>query len=65
MIDPIIDRSPYQKRLHMQKIRSELAGMGYSIVETEWLNAVLIANLSRERGRPRFKQLECSEQAAG
>lgn len=65
MIDPIIDRSAAQKRLHLQKIRAELAGMGYAIVETEWLNAVLIANLSRERGRPRFKHLECSEQAAG
>jgi hypothetical protein len=65
MIDPIIDRSPKQKRLRMDKIRDELASMGYSIVETGWLKATLLANLSRERGRPRKPRIDYIEQAAG
>lgn len=61
MIDPIIDRSPAQKRIHMNKLRDELAQMGYSIVETGWLKATLLSNLTRERGRPRKRYLEAAE----
>lgn len=66
--DPIIDRSPEQKRIRMEKMRMELAQMGYSIVETEWLRATLLSNLQRPRGRPprkAIKQIQYSEQAAG
>lgn len=63
--DPIIDRSPAQKRMRMEKMRAELADMGYSIVETGWLKATLLANLSRTPGRPRKPTIECLEQAAG
>ena len=67
MIDPIVDRSPRQKRIRMEALRAELAERGYSIVETEWLNAVLLANLDRPKGRParRVSRFECNEQAAG
>lgn len=63
--DPIIDRSLAQKRIRMNKLRDELAHMGYSIVETGWLKATLLANLSRTPGRPRKPQIERIEQAAG
>lgn len=64
--DPIIDRSPAQKRLRMEKMRSELADMGYSIVETGWLKATLLANLSREgRRHPPRKIFKTIEQVAG
>jgi hypothetical protein len=63
--DPIIDRSPAQKRMRMEKMRSELADMGYSIVETGWLKATLLENLTRKPGRPRKPTIECLEQAAG
>jgi len=54
-MDLIIDRSPEQKRIRMEKMRAELAGMGYSIVETQWLKDTLTASISREsrRGPPR------------
>lgn len=66
MNDPIIDRSPHQKRIRMEKMRAELAGMGYSIVETEWLQATLLSNLSRPRGRPpRKANVVQLEQVAG
>jgi len=61
MIDPIIDRSPAQKRMLMEKMRAELAGMGYSIVETGWLNATLLSNLERKRGRPHKVFREAAE----
>jgi hypothetical protein len=63
--DPIIDRSPAQKRMRFDKMRDELAEMGYSIVETGWLKATLLANLSRTRGRPRKPAVHCAEQVAG
>lgn len=68
MIDPIIDRSPEQKRLRLQKLKTELAELGYSVVETEWLNAILLAHRVRESrriARKSWKWVERSEQAAG
>lgn len=68
MIDPIIDRSPEQKRLRLQKLKTELAELGYSVVETEWLNAVLLTHRVRESrriARKSWKWVERSEQAAG
>jgi hypothetical protein len=44
MIDPmdlIIDRSPADKAKRLENMRAELVGLGYSIVTTEWLNALL------------------------
>lgn len=49
----------------MEKMRAELADMGYSIVETSWLKATLLANLHRTPGRPRKPKIDCLEQAAG
>jgi hypothetical protein len=40
-VDPIIDRSPEQKRLRVEKLRLELSDLGYSVVTTTWLNAML------------------------
>jgi hypothetical protein len=41
MVDPIIDRSPAQKEMRLQKLRLELLELGYSVVKTEWLHANL------------------------
>lgn len=41
--DPIIDRSPTQKRLRVNVLRAELLDLGYSVVTTEWLHSVLDA----------------------
>ena len=67
MIDPIIDRSPQQKRLRMEALRAELAVLGYSIVETEWLRATLFETRQRlaRDARKSWKRIERSEQAAG
>ena len=68
MIDPIIDKSPKQKRIRMEALRAELAERGYSIVETAWLNAVLLENLERQNrwpSRRAWKSIDCNEQAAG
>jgi hypothetical protein len=40
-MDLIIDRSPAEKAKRLENMRAELVGLGYSIVTTEWLNAVL------------------------
>jgi len=37
--DPIIDRSPEQKQMRVDKLTSELLDLGYSVVRTEWLLA--------------------------
>jgi len=39
-MNTIIDRSANQKLVHIAKLRAELHDLGYSIVTTEWLNAV-------------------------
>lgn len=36
----VVDRSVSQKELRIANIRAELAGLGMSIVSTEWLKAV-------------------------
>jgi hypothetical protein len=41
MEDQIIDRSPEQKRIRMERLRVELAELGYSVVTTKWLHAML------------------------
>lgn len=35
--DPVIDKSPAQKRLRVELMRLELKGYGYSIVRSDWL----------------------------
>lgn len=54
--DPILDRSPKQKRIRIQKLRVELAAMGYSVVSTKWLeetlNAIIVgADREEEDGK--------------
>lgn len=39
--DPIIDRSPAQKVMRVNKLRAELLDLGYSVVKTDWLHSVL------------------------
>jgi hypothetical protein len=39
--DPIIDRSPAQKRARMEVLRVELAELGYSVVTTAWLQSMM------------------------
>jgi hypothetical protein len=39
--DPIIDRSPAQKLMRVDKLRAELADLGYSVVSTEWLHGII------------------------
>lgn len=41
MIGHIIDRSPNQKRIRLEKLRIELRPEGYSIVRTEYLNRLI------------------------
>ena len=41
MRDPIVDMSPDQKRMRVEKLRVDLGQFGYSIVRTEWLHALL------------------------
>lgn len=39
--DPIIDRSPEQKKARVKQLRAELLDLGYSVVKTEWLDSVM------------------------
>lgn len=39
--EPIVERSAAQKAIRIAKMRAELVELGYSIVTTEWLNAVI------------------------
>lgn len=39
--DVIIDRSPEQKRIRIEKLRVELAELGYSVVTTKWLHSMM------------------------
>lgn len=41
LVDPIIDRSPAQKEMRVNKLRMELLELGYSVVRTEWLHSNL------------------------
>lgn len=42
--DLIIDRSPEQKQLRVDKLSAELHGFGYSVVNTEWLRSIIMKN---------------------
>lgn len=39
--DRVVDRSEEQKELRIATMRAELIELGYSIVTTEWLTAIL------------------------
>lgn len=39
--DPVVERSVVQNEMRLAKMRAELVELGYSVVTTEWLNAVL------------------------
>jgi hypothetical protein len=41
MEEPIVDMSPEQKRMRVEKLRAELLGLGYSVVKTDWLHMIL------------------------
>lgn len=41
MNDATVDMSPEQKRIRMEKLRIELAELGYSVVTTKWLHSML------------------------
>lgn len=63
--DPIIDRSPVQKQMRVDKLRAELKEFGYSVVPTNYLAGLMVQARRiepRKRHRPR---VECLEQAAG
>ena len=38
MIDPVIDKSPEQKRMRVERLRIELFDLGFSVVKTGWLH---------------------------
>jgi hypothetical protein len=40
LLQRVVDRNKDQKLIHIAKLRAELHDLGYSIVTTEWLNAV-------------------------
>jgi hypothetical protein len=64
--DPIIDRSPEQKRMRVDKLRAELKDLGYSVVLTSYLTGLMVQSRRsepRKRHKPRI--VECLEQAAG
>jgi hypothetical protein len=65
MIDPIIDRSPAQKMARIEKMRAELATMGFSIVSTSSLSPLPPIPMLRPRGRPKRLVVERAEQVAG
>lgn len=44
VLELVIDRSEAQKALRLAQMRAELIELGYSIVTTEWLRAVLKEN---------------------
>jgi hypothetical protein len=58
MEDRIIDRSPDQKRIRMEKLRVELAELGYSVVTTTWLHSMMAVVDFYTGGKP---QLEAAE----
>lgn len=53
--DPIIDRSPAQKQTFVNKTSIELAGMGYSVVRTDWLKDIINQKLPAVHSDPRWK----------
>mgnify|MGYP001616230149 CR=1 FL=1 len=38
----IIDRTPRETLIHIEKLRTELKGLGYSVVDTRYLAGLLI-----------------------
>lgn len=42
--DPIIDKSPAQKQIRIDKLAAELHGLGYSVVQTVWLREIMSKN---------------------
>jgi hypothetical protein len=51
VLQGVVDRNASQKLVHIARLRAELHDLGYSIVTTEWLNAVFsempVENLER------------------
>jgi hypothetical protein len=43
--DPVVDRNEAQRQIRVAKMRAELVDLGYSVVTTEWLNAVLAGQM--------------------
>lgn len=55
--DPIIDRSPEQKRARIEIMRLELSQYGYSIVKTAWLDQALKRFPREERWNARAEAM--------
>ena len=47
--DPIIDKSKAQKQIRLEKLRSELGQMGYSVVRTQWLDDMIARLIEKEK----------------
>lgn len=43
-LDPIIDRSAEQKKLRLDKMTIELNGLGFSVVNSDWLRSIIAKN---------------------
>jgi hypothetical protein len=66
MIDLIIDKSPSQKAIRVDKLRAELKELGYSVVSTSYLAGLMVqARRIEPRKRHRPRLVECLEQVAG
>lgn len=64
MEDPIIDRSPYQKRLRIEKLRTELKDLGYSVIATRYLAGLMVQAgriTPRKRRGAKVEALEAAE----
>lgn len=60
MTDPIIDRSPQQKRQHIDKLKAELLEHGFSVVPTEWLKSAII-DLRQIESQRRFGNAQTND----
>lgn len=63
--DPIIDRSPAQKAMRVDKLRAELKELGYSVVPTVYLTGLMVQARRIEPRKRHKPRVECLEQAAG
>jgi hypothetical protein len=46
--DVMIDRSPIEKAIRVEKLRTELLDLGYTVVSSEWLRRLDEAILKRK-----------------
>ena len=46
--DMIVDRTPLEKAIRVEKLRTELLDLGYTVVSSEWLRRLDEAILKRK-----------------